>query len=179
MSVEKSSQLLGFLEEIDITKQVSSQYLRETLDVYEKEHIYLESAVWNDLELIGTFRLAHYPYIKEGHEEYLTASTLILYLSQLGYVYIRTFCEKKLLPQAVNITTEEFFRLRDAGSMLITGLNNIKLRRKIYNYESPIQIKLRKTRLVCFKRSLFGRFRFEVANNAFSGKVDMAIIQDS
>lgn len=158
------------------TYMVSSQYILETLSIYKPEHIYLDSAKWTGSELIGWFKLEHYPFTKEEHIEYVTASMLMLYLSQLGYIYARVICERKLLPSGINITTQDFFHSRDKGNIVFTGLDNIKFRRKITISESPLEIKMKLKRLHRVKENLTGDISFEVSGGIFTGETRVAII---
>jgi len=165
------------IEPIKAVRQVlSRQYIFETLSIYKPEHIYLDSAIWIGSELIGRLKLEHYPFTKEEHIQYVTASMLMLYLSQLGYIYARVLCEKGLFPSDINITMQEFFNLRDEGNIVFVGLDNIRFRRKIAISESPLEIKMRVKRVVIVKGNLIGDISFEVAGGVFNGSIRVAII---
>lgn len=174
MSLEVNIQAV---EPITIVKEeVSTLYIKETLSIYKPEHIYLDSAIWSNSELIGWFRLEHYPFTKEEHIDYVTASMLMLYLSQLGYIYTRNLCEKNLLPFGINITTQEFFHLRDEGNIVFVGFDKIKLRRRIAISKSPLQIKMRLGHVHIVKGTPIGNLFFEVAGGVFTGNTKVAII---
>ena len=136
--IPRASQRVGRLEQ-----EVSGYYIQETLSIYKPEHIYLESATWNGPKLSGRFRLEPYPFTKEGHIEYMPASMLMLYLSQLGYVYARSLCEADLLPAPIRITTEDFFRARDEGNIVFIGFDKIRFREKAPLHASSLEIKMR------------------------------------
>jgi len=158
-------------------ESLSYQYIIETLDIYKPEHIYLRSAKWIDSEIVGWFKLEHYPFTKEEHIEYVTASMLMLYLSQLGYIYTRLICEKKLLPSNINITTQDFFRLRDDGNIVFTEFDGIRLRRKVPISESLLEIRMKLNQAFSLKKSLLvGDLSFEVTKRTFTGNAQVAII---
>jgi len=174
MSLKANIQIV---ETIDIREQVlSRQYIMETLSIYKTQHIYLDSAKWNGSELIGWFRLEHYPFTKEEHIDYVTASMLMLYLSQLGYIYARILCERNLLPSSVKITIQDFFRLRDEGNIVFVALDNIRFHQRIPISDSLLQIKMRLNQMYVVKGNLIGALSFEVAERVFSGSTRVAII---
>lgn len=156
---------------------LSSQYIQETLSIYKPEYIYLTSAKWNGSKLVGCFRLEHYPFTKETHIDYVTASMLMLYLSQLGFLYARILCERDLMPSGIKISNEEFFNLRDEGNMLFVGFKSIKLHRKIFISESALQIKSSLERIMGFKGCPVADMHFDVDDGSFSGVLRMIIIR--
>jgi len=176
MSLKVSIQTV---EPITIAEEdVSIQYIKETLSIYKSEYIYLDSAIWNNSELIGWFKLEHYPFTKEEHIDYVTASMLMLYLSQLGYIYTRKLCEKNLLPFNIRITTQEFFHLRDAGNIVFVEFDKIKFRKRIAISESPLQIKMRLTHVRIVRGSPIGNLSFEVGRGIFTGYATVVIIRN-
>jgi hypothetical protein len=148
------------------------EYIKETLAIYKPEYIYLNSAKWTGSELAGYFNLEHYPFTKKEHIGYVTASMLMLYLSQLGYIYIRVLCEEKLLP----IDIQNFFRLRDRGNIVFVDFNKIKFSRKIVISESPLEIKMRQGRILAIKGNIIGNIFFEVGGGTFTGETRVAIM---
>lgn len=158
---------------------LSSQYIQETLSIYKPEYIYISSAKWNGSELVGSIRLEHYTFTKQEHIDYVTASMLMLYLSQLGFIYARLLCERNLLPSGIKISTQEFFHLLNEGNIVFIGLNNIKLRQKIFVTESELQIRMSLDRALCLKRCPIGDLVFDVAGGAFSGDVRVMIVRNS
>ena len=160
-------------------EDVSYQYIQETLSIYKAEYVYLTSAKWNGSELTGSIKLEHYPFTKEGHIDYVTASMLMLYLSQLGFIYARLLCERDIMPSGIKITTQEFFCLLNEGNIVFTGLDKVKLRRKISVSEAKFQIKMSLSRVLCVKGCPIGDLLFDVADGAFSGKIRVMIIRVS
>lgn len=157
---------------------LSHQYITETLSIYKEEHCYLESAMWNSHELVGRFRVEQYPFTKDKYINYVTAGMLMLYLSQLGYIYFRGLCESIPLHSDINITTQEFFRLRDKGNIVFFTLKNIKFHRKIDISESPIEIRMELKRKVVLNGIQIGNITFRVVDNACVGEMQGAIIPD-
>jgi hypothetical protein len=146
------------------------------LSIYRTEYVYLDSATWSAFELTGRFRLEHYPFTKEEHIDYVTASMLMLYLSQLGFIYTRILCEEDLLPSGFNITTQEFFRLRDEGQIVFVGLDKIRLRQRIPISKALLQVKMRLHREYALRGTPIGELSFEVAGGVFAGEARVAII---
>jgi hypothetical protein len=174
---------MSFKTDIQVTEMkdikehgLSYQYIMETLSIYKTQHIYLDSARWNGSELIGWFRLEHYPFTKEEHIDYVTASMLMLYLSQLGYIYGRILCEKNLLPSGINITIHKFFRLRDEGNIVFVGLDNIRFRKRIPISKSLLKIKMILKCLYVINGNLIGDISFEVGDGIFTGDTKVAIV---
>jgi len=161
-----------------IWEDISYQYIQETLSIYKAEYVYLTSAKWNGSELAGSIRLEHYPFTKENHIDYVTASMLMLYLSQLGFIYARLLCERDLMPSGIKITTQEFFCLLNEGNIVFTGLDKVKLRRKIFITEPELQIRMSLDRVLCVRGCPIGDLLFDVADGAFSGKIRVMIIRD-
>lgn len=83
------------------------------------------------------------------------------------------------MPSDIKIKNQEFFRLRDEGNMVFTGLDNIKLRRKIFISEPELQIKLNLDRIIGFRGCPIADMHFDVAEGAFSGVVRMMIVRTS
>ena len=156
---------------------LSSQYIQETLSIYKPEYMYLTSAKWNGSELAGSIRLEHYPFTKEDHIDYVTASMLMLYLSQLGFIYARILCERDLLPSGVKISTREFFHLLNEGNIVFTGLNKIKFRQKIFITEPELQIRMSLDRVLCLRKCPIGDLFFYVAGGFLSGNLRVMIIR--
>lgn len=128
------------------TTIVSREYIEDTLAIYKPEYLYLYLAEYHEKplerashEIIGHFYLSGYTFTKEGYCYYLTASMLMLFLSQLGYVYARLLCEKEILP----ISANEFARLRDEGNIVISSLERVKFRSRIALEEKTVSVKMR------------------------------------
>jgi hypothetical protein len=164
------------VERLSVMEALSRQYIIETLSIYKPEYRYLDSAKWNSSELIGWFRLEHYPFTREEYLDYVTASMLMLYLSQFGYIYARILCERNLLPAGINITTQKFFHLRDEGNIVFVGLENIRFRKRIPISKSLLQIKMRLNRVYLVRRNVIGDICFEVDEGVFTGDTKVAII---
>lgn len=157
-------------------KIIDSDYIKKTLDIYKPEHIYLKSAVFMGTEIIGLFDLQHYPFTKDKHIDYVTASMLMLYLSQLGYVLVRLLSEDQSSPYNLKISTDEFFHLRDQGNLMFTRFDQVKFRRKISISESPLKIKVAIKSVVQRRAVIIGDIAFSVGPDFFSGNARVVIV---
>jgi len=156
---------------------ITPEYLKETLDLYKEEYIYLKSAKITDSGIIvGSFEIADYTFTKHGYIEYITAPMLSLLISQIGFVLVRILCENDLLGPGINISTDSFFHIRDSGNIVITELNRIRFSKKIYLSISPIQVKLRLLDKTVINNNLVGNCFFSIGHMEITGNVQVVAL---
>lgn len=166
-------------KETQIPELFSHEYINDTLSIYNSEHIYLESANWQYPELSGRFRIEHYVFTKKSHIDYVTATMVMLYLSQLGYVYTRIFCERGLLPPGFDISTDEFYNLRDIGNIIFTGFDKLRFRKRIPIIQDFLELKMSISKFHIPSNSLLvGDVNFNIDRKAVTGNTKVAIILD-
>jgi len=153
-------------------RSLAACYLDETLNLYHEEHRYLRSATWSCPSLAGQFELNHYPFAQADHIDYVTASMIMVYLSQLGFVYTRVLCEEHILP----FTHEEFFRLRDEGRIVFSRFHDIRFNDKIYISEGEMVLRMSIDRLLSAAGRFIGEVDFAAGNARCMGRARVAII---
>lgn len=163
-------------EIILMQKELDADYIKETLAIYKPEHIYLRSASFRGSEIIGQFHLQHYPFTKDDHIDYVTASMLMLYLSQLGYVLVRVLLEDPSSQFKIDISTDEFFRLRDQGNLMFTRFDQILFKKKLLISDDPLQISMTIHRVVHTTSAIIGDVAFAVGQNFFTGTTRVVLV---
>ena len=167
-------QLKYSTNELKLVKKILHElYIKETLSIYKPEFIYLISAEWTGEELTGVFKLEHYPFTKEEHLDYVTASMYMLYLSQIGYVLIRILCEENRIP----LPLEEFFYLRDIGNILFIGFDSLKFKEKVLIARKYLKLRIRIKRMKALGKGIIGQIAFN-AEEKFIGNAKVIILFD-
>lgn len=159
-------------------EEIPSDYINDTLSIYCPDKIYLKSAIINDTELVGLFKLEHYPFTRDEYIHYLTASMLFLLLSQASYVYGRNYLENNSLLTGDDFSVNKFFKIRDGGNFLITNIGSIKFKRRIAINEDTIPIHITCDHIHKLNNTLFAKMKFDVSSRAISGSFNLAILQD-
>jgi len=158
---------------------IETNYIRDTLSIYNPEHIYLESAKWQYPELEGHFRIEHYVFTKKNHIDYVTASMVMLYLSQLGYVFTRIFCDEDLLPPGFVVSSEEFCHLRDIGNIVFLGFDKLRFKKRIPVAQKALDMRISVSKFHVPSSSLLvGDISFDINTKVIAGYTKVAIILD-
>ena len=153
---------------------LSSDFISETLEIYCTDCVYISSAKWNGYEFEGIVKLQHYPFTKAKYINYVTASMLMVYLSQVGFLYARLLCENNLLP--VRISTERYLELVKKGNVVITNLRDIRLRKKIPLQQSTSILSMKLERVFAQKNSPIGDLSFSFNGGDFKGNIFVMIM---
>lgn len=154
--------------------ELEQSYIEETLSIYKPEFVFLKSAIWSAGELHGQFELRTYPFTRTGHIEYVTASMFMLYLSQLGYVFARGFCEGQL-KTTKRMTLSQFFAARDRGDIVFAGFDHFRIKRKIPIANELFTLSLNLERTMTLEKQLLGMVDFSAAGGAFNGKARVVV----
>lgn len=154
-------------------RQITEQYICETLDIYRPSYIALKTADWDERVLLGHFSPTEYPFTKPGHISYVTAAMAALYLSQLAYVFTRLKIEQGETA-GIAITPEHFFLARDRGDLVITRLT-LTCRVKIPFDVADLPVLLWQERIHRSPKHIVSKFGFDFFHGAFSGEALMAM----
>lgn len=144
--------------------KIDQKKINDILSVYKLAHIYLKSAEIHGNEIKGIFRKSEYPYAKEN-PTYINAVRVILYLSQLTYVFSALLIEKRVYNITKDIDLNRFKKARNQMQMYFTDIN-IKFRKKVDNSDKvPITIKFLSGRRA--KEKIFFKLGFDVNDSIF------------
>lgn len=153
-------------------RHLPASYVNETLSLYLEEFRYLKSASWVRPVIAGEFQLTHYPFTREEHIDYVPASMIMLYLSQLGFVYTRILCEEGILP----FTVDQFFQLRNEGRIVFSRFHELRFNNKIYTSEDRMHLSMSVDRFISATGRFVGDVYFTGANGRCMGRGRVAII---
>ena len=154
---------------------VPASYLERTLEIYVPEHIYLDTASYNNRSIHGTFRAGHYPFTAPHFIHYVTASMMMLYLSQLGYVYVRLALEGRVKTGDSNrLSSVDFFTLRDQGRIVIAGIEDLRFRKPIHT-PCLLHLTLIIERVLRRRGGIIALSTFSAGDGAVHGKMQMAV----
>jgi len=151
--------------------ELDLDYIKETLNIYQDNHVYLREANYRALEIEGKFEITHYPFTKPDFIHYVTAPMLFLYLSQLGYVFVRCLVEDGIIP----ITTKQFFKYRNEGRVMLCSFDDIRLRNKIVSEREFFTIKINLINFHETETGIFGKVYFKSDYNEHSGLMTVQI----
>jgi len=147
-------------------------YIQRTLDLYNDEHRYLTAATWEQPVLEGELALRHYPFTVAEHIDYVTASMVMVYVSQLGFVYTRVLCDEQILP----FNTNQFFFLRDEGRIVFSRFHDLHFADKIFVSEGSSTMVMSVERFACSKNRFIGEIHFDIGNTRCTGRARVAVI---
>ncbi|MFC2082328.1 hypothetical protein ACFLQT_01210 [Bacteroidota bacterium] len=162
--------------DFNLRAKLTDDFIQETLNIYKPDYIFLKEAYWESNELIGRFQLRHNQYTKEEFIDYITASTLILYLSQLSYVLGRLITVENPSRSDLKITIDKYIEIRDKGNFLITNLSGLKFNKKIFLNMNELSIKLKCNRIHKINGNYLGEFEFVVEDGCANGRLNIAMI---
>ena len=155
--------------------EIPAELIKESLDIYLEEFIYLRSCKITDHEVVGSFDLPFYPLTRSGLLPYLTAPLLMLVLSQLGYVFLASLASGWLSYDPFPLKTlDQFCKARDNGDILITGVSSIKFRSKV-PLGAPITVYMVPHWEQHFASSMYIKSSFMVEDSAITGRFDTYI----
>jgi hypothetical protein len=145
---------------------------RQALEIYHDEFVYLKSCKITLSEAVGEFHVPYYPFTHRGILPYVTAPLLMLLVSQLGYALFAAFAAGHLVyPSFPFEHMSAFRRARDDGEILISGLREIKFRKKI-SLSKPFLISVLPFWEQTFSSSMYVKSKFSVESGAISGEID-------
>jgi hypothetical protein len=160
------------------TRKLSGDFLlpediwREALDIYLDEFLYLRACKITTVEAIGEFFAPYYPFTRRGFLPYVTAPLLMLLISQLGYSLFSAFASGYLTHPAFPLKhMAAFRRSRDDGAILISGLHDVKFRRKIKLAE-PFTISILPFWEQSFPSNMYIKSRFNAGRGAITGTIN-------
>ena len=110
--------------------QLSMDFIEKTLDIYNPEFIAIKKARYEGWSLTATVGGIPYPFTRGGCVQYMTASMAMLYLSQAGYLLLRSIaCHVEHMEQA-ELDDTIFFMARNS-LRIVTSKVTISFRSKI------------------------------------------------
>ena len=112
-------------------RAMNLEMIENTLSIYQPAFISVRKLLFNEDSVLGKIEVSHYPFTKHMHIDYMTAAMLMLYVSQVGYLYGRLAAESIFTHPRFKIGVEEFLRMRDNGLVSITRVKNLVFRSKI------------------------------------------------
>lgn len=143
---------------------LSPDYIKRTLDLYEPQHIAIQSAVWCEGALVSQVSPRDYPFTKPGHIDYLTGTMALLYVAQASYLACRIMLTHNLMPSVPPIKDEEFFAARDSGDLVFANAS-LRFRKKL----SIVGAQCMELRLSLDSTKICPRYLFGTVIGRFSG----------
>jgi hypothetical protein len=150
----------------DTSGEISPPELDEYLALYPQENRRILSARYHNRSL--TASLQHFPYPFTQHDlDYVTATQLTLYLSQLTYVLIGAALRAQDHPDIPARFTDHFFSMMHAGRLFFVDLRQ-KMRRPIWKSDSiTATLDLTETRRT--STTFFVFIAFDINNRSCAG----------
>lgn len=169
---------LTYNNDLQMNLSLNKGYINETLSHYKDKNIYLEKAKLSMDEIEGEFNLCHYPFTKKYNIQYVTASMLILYLSQLGYVYIRALTENKNSNSNLDIDFKKFKKLRDSGKIIFHEFKRLKFKSFIPIEVQKLCITIKTKKVYKTKKVILAEIMFSTKYDEVFGEATIAVILD-
>ena len=167
-------QILEAPHRLSAQRQVSREYVRETLSIYRSESILVDTAVWDGSTLSAILVAHEYPFTRPGLVTYLTATMANLYASQLAYIIGRLLIEdsERHLGSTSPLTKEDFFVARDCGALRIVDVQ--------FRCRRPIPLVPFSATVTCIRvrghdGQLFAMLDHEYGARAFVGRTTVVI----
>lgn len=172
-SKAKDTVLIATAEDDVFETALPNSYIGDTLSIYQPEHIYLTSAAVSGEGISGTFLLKPYPFVRAGHIDYVTASTMMLFCAQLGYVFLRYVINTHNL----GVGDSDFLEARDRGDVLLTNFRRLRFRSKIPVSAQTLNLNLKLVRIGSTERMVAGDAVLHAEGRSVEGELRMAMLR--
>jgi hypothetical protein len=148
------------------------EQLEQYLSLYKEESRHILSAQYSNMQLQAELKPFAYTYTCEDLD-YITATQISLYLSQLTYVLIGTVIKNGDHPNAPSSLFPVFMDKMHAGRLFFLEINQ-RMREPIWKTE-PITAQLTLTKLRKTPTAYFGFLQFAINTRKCSGTMKIGM----
>ena len=153
-------------------QNISKNKLNNYLSLYKDNYRFVKKASYDGLKLRAQINPFVYDFTNEDLD-YITATQIALYLSQLTYVLIGNILENEIHPLLNNSILPKYFEKMHDGRLFFLDLKQ-RMRKPIWkNQEIYAEVKLDKVKKS--SNSLFGFITFSINENACTGSLKIGM----
>lgn len=156
---------------------IDQEEINEYLGLYREEYRLVKNARYFGGKLQAEIIPFRYIFTKEDLD-YLTATQLHLYLSQLTYVLVaRCIKDKEYDLISKQVSIELFVTKMFAGRLFFAGIKE-RIKSPIYKKDVPISAELSIRSVHRVKNSVFAKISFEIGSNGSVGELLIGVKLD-
>lgn len=151
---------------------ISNDNLTKYLSLYKDNYRFVKKASYEGFKLKAEIEPFAYEFTSEDLD-YITATQIALYLSQLTYVLIGNILENELHPLLHKSIFLEFFKKMHEGRLFFLDLNQ-RMRKPIWK-KNKIYAEINLDKVKKSSNTIFGFISFSINDNSCNGSLKIGM----